>query len=426
MAPLVETLHRVRRRLLGIRAVESGLAGAIGAVPVAAAITALRLFLPQHVPMTAAHPALPLVLLPCGFLLGALAALVRGVSLREAAIVADHAAGLKERLATALEVTEAAAARHGILDQRLIEQAESVAEGLDPARLPLARSMGRYAKVLLVAVLVLVVASMVPPVGGPPVTPEAAGRAAATLERLAENPSVTPAIRAQIEKAVADLRQGNARQAGVDQTTAALMQAAAKAERGRQETLAAVAAVENPEVKAMAAAAARGDAQAAASAAGKVAENLGSPAASDGPTPADRERLADGLSGAAAVARREDLAALAATLEAAAEAVRRADPKTAEAMAQLASAMADALQESAGGVAAIASVVGQARRTLNLPELPPSVTGTAASIGETPTEPSTGGVAPGQGVTGTGAEPSGIPAGVQPEDRPVVRRYFGG
>jgi len=195
--PLIGSLRRVRRRLLLVRALETGLAGAIGAATFAAVVTLIRIFLPQYVPVASAHPALPLGLVACGFAIGFLVRLARGVSLHEAAVAADRAAGLKERLATALEVLESGdqALSPGLLDDRLLDQARAAAAPLDPARLVLGRTLGRLAKAALVAVFVLVAGAFVPSVGGPPVAPQAAERAAATLDRLAQQGSVAPLVR---------------------------------------------------------------------------------------------------------------------------------------------------------------------------------------------------------------------------------------
>jgi len=444
MDSLIVALRRIRRRLLLVRAAEAGLAGAIGAAQLVAVITVIRIFLPQHVPLTATHPALPLVLVPCGFAIAALVRLVMGVSLRDAALAADRSGALKERLATALEVVERRGDTRdgradgpgvvGVLDDRLLAQARAAAERLDVRQLHLAFTMGRHAKVLLVGVVVLVAATFIPPVGGPALAPEAAGRAAASLERAAASGSVAPALKTEIERAVARLREPGTRAAGADRATAAIYQAAAKAEAARQDVLAAVSAADNADVQAMARAAAKGDGAGAASAAGKAADSLGSPPGAGGMPLADRERLADGLWGAAATARQEHLTDLAARLEAAAEAVRRADPAPAvgEAMSRLAAAMTEALgPASSGGVAAVVEAVVQARRALGLAESPPepaqgplaprvSPGGQSATTAPVPAEATTTGTAI------PGAESPIISADVRPEDRDVVRRYFGG
>ncbi|MBE3070935.1 MAG: hypothetical protein IMZ66_11935, partial [Planctomycetes bacterium] len=107
MDPLPAMLGRIRRRLLAVRALEAGLAGAIGGAALAAVGTVLRILAPQAMPLAAAHPLLPMVLIPAGFVAAAIVRLASGATLREAALAADRAAGLRERLATALEVLEA-------------------------------------------------------------------------------------------------------------------------------------------------------------------------------------------------------------------------------------------------------------------------------------------------------------------------------
>jgi hypothetical protein len=427
--PLTASLRPIRRRLLLVRAVEVGLAGAVGAAELAAVVTVIRIVLPQHVPVAAQYPALPLVLLPCGFAIGFLVRLAMGVSLREAALAADRAAGLKERLATALEVTDAATAGArppGLLDDRLLDQATSAAGRLDVARLRLGPGAVRSAKILLVAVAVLAAASLIPPVGGPALAPQAADRAAAALEQLASQPAVASAVRAEIEKAVARLREPGARQAGADQATAAVVQAAARAEQSRRATVEELKKIDNPEVQAMVAAAAAGDAAGAADAAAKAAGKFAPPAAGGAGLPeADRRRIADGLTGAAQVARQEDLPRLAAELEAAAQALRASDPAAAEALGRLAGAMAESLREPpADAAAAVASAVAQARRAMGLPDAPAGPGAPMPGKGTVPVseKPETGTVPSSAG----GAVPAAIPPDVRPEDRDVVRRYFGG
>lgn len=144
--------------------------------------------------------------------------------------------------------------------------------------------------------------------------------------------------------------------------------------------------------------------------------------------PEARERLADRLSGAAGAAGWAELADLERDLIAAAEAVRKGDPKAGEALDRLAATLADAFGKNrSGGIAAVVAAVGQARRTLGLAEsVPPAVAEALAG----------GAVEPAQGLPSS-ADPNGagvaigtggteIPADVRPEDREVVRRYFGG
>ncbi|MCX5670665.1 MAG: hypothetical protein NTU94_05015 [Planctomycetota bacterium] len=467
MEPLIDNLKRVRRRLLLVRALETGLAGAIGASAFAAVVTLIRIFLPQYVPVASAHPALPLGLVACGFAIGFVVRLIKGVSLREAAIAADRAAGLKERLATALEVFESgdqalspggmppvplgghasgqgsnmpsqrhaghATHRPGLLDDRLLEQARAAAAPLDPSRLVLGRTLGRLAKAAMVAVFVLVAGAFVPSVGGPPLAPQAAERAALALDRLARQGSVAPVVREKIEEAVAKLRQAGPRQGAADKATEAVYEAVARVESARREALKALVQVNNREFQKMIRDAAKGDAEAAAGAAKDLADKLDASAASGGMPLADRERLADGLTGAAAAVDPKDLAELAKDLAAAAEAVRRGESGAGEKLKQLADRITKQLGEKpGGGVAAVVQAVGEARRTLGLAESPP------AELTQPGTLPGRIGPEPAPAASGTASapmtagqevgpsSPAAIPAEVRPEDRDVVRRYFGG
>ena len=449
--PLVNSLRRIRRRLLLVRALEAGLLGAIAASPVAAAVTIVRIARPESVPLAAAQPVLPLALLACGFVLGFLVRLAMGVSLRQAAIAADHAAGLQERLATALEVLQKSTeprsdAAPGLLDERLLAQAAEAAASLDPSRLHLARTAGRSAKALLAAILVLAAAALVPPLGGPPVPPPMAERAAEALRRweAGAGEAADPGIRSGIERAIQTLTEAGLRQSAADEATRAATAAAVRAARSRQATLDELAKIGSPELEAMARAAVAADAGGAIAAAEKAASRL-APQAGSPPAPEADRRMADGLSGAAGVARGERLAKLAEQLEAAADAIRRADAETARrALRELATRMTEDLGQRPGaGAEDLIAAVGEARRAMGLPQLPPGDTDLG---GMPPGAPGLPGHASGEGhahanggvgmpplgegagsvVEGQGAAAPPIPAEVRPEDRDVVRRYFGG
>jgi len=453
MDPLLIALKRIRRRLLLVRAAEAGLAGALGAAILAILVTALRIFLPHDVPAASAHPALPLAFLPVGFVLAMLARLAMGVSLRQAAIAADHVAGLKERLATALEVLEAppdrrppgfaraepryAGAKPGVLDDRLLDQARAAAAGLDPSRLPLARTAGRSAKVLAVAVLALAAGALVPSVGGPVLSPKTAERAAEVLQEASEAPALAPAVRAAVERAVRTLQEPGARQAGADQATAGVLAAAKRARESRQASLSALENIASPDIQEIVRQAAKGDVAAARSAAEKAAAHLAGGGAG-GAAEAERGRIAAGLSGAAQVARREDLPRLAAELEAAAEAVRRGDPQAGPALERLAEKMTETLGPSAAAdLVSVEVAAAQVRSAMGLAE--PSA-GSAGPLAGPPVD-ATGGLPASAGLgaapaTGSGAPAEGVAPGVvamppippdlSPEDRQVIRRYFGG
>ena len=455
--PLIDALRLIRRRLLLVRAAETGLLGAIAAAPVAVAVTIVRILRPESVPLAAAHPALPLALLACGFVLGFLVRLAMGVSLRHAAIVADHAAGLKERLATALEVLykrretaprglEPYAVRlltpsqvaPGLLDERLLDQADQAAASLDPSRLQLARTAGRGIKMLLAAVLVLVAAALVPPMGGPPVPPQTAERAAETLRRwAAEKPdAINPEIRNQLRRTAQALTEPGLRQSGADETTRAVAATVARIEQSRKATLDELQKAGSPEVEEMARAAVGGDTSGAAAAAEKAASRL-TPVPGSPPAPeADRRRVADGLSGAAVVARREQFSKLAEQLDAAAEALRRADAEAVRrALHDLAVRMAQDLGERPGaGVQDLIAAVGEARRAMGLAELSAvAAVGGEADVREYPAVSAAGSLLPansgqsaGSVAEGQGTAAPATGAEVRPEDRDVVRRYFGG
>ena len=426
MDSLTAGLKSVRRRLVAVRAAEAGLVGALLGAVAGAVLTLLRIFLPQVLPVWAAHPVLPLVLVPFGFVDLFVIRLLEGTSLRDAALAADRAGRLKERLATALEVRDGC--RPGLLDGRLLDQAREAAGHLDARRLPLATSLGPRAKAVLLAVLVLAAAAFVPPLAGPPLEPRAAERAAQVLENLARDGTIVPTIRETLERTVARLRDAGVRKGDAQRATSAVYQAVARAEGARRETLRAVAEIDEAEMQRMVRAASRGDSSGAAGAAVALAERVASDAASGGMPPEARQRLADSLTGAAAPAGRAELTDLERALAAAADAVRKGDPKAAEPLGRLAAALTDALgKERSVGVAAVVAAVGQARRTLDLAaSVPPAVAEAVAGRAARPIE----GLPAAADSNGVGApvETSGarVPADVRPEDREVVRRYFGG
>ncbi len=426
MDPLTAGLKSVRRRLVAVRAAEAGLVGALVGAVAGGVLTLLRIFLPQVLPVWVAHPVLPLGLVPFGFVDLFVIRLLEGTSLRDAALAADRAGRLKERLATALEVRDGC--RPGFLDGRLLDQAREAAGRLDARRLPLATSLGHRGKAVLLAVLVLAAAAFVPPLAGPPLQPRAAERAAQALENLARDGTIAPTIRETLERTIARLRDAGVRQGDAQRATSAVYQSVARAEGARRETLRAVAEIDDPDVRRIVRAASRGDSSGAAGAATALAERVASDAASGGMPPEARQRLADSLTGAAAPAGRAELTDLERALAAAADAVRKGDPKAAEPLARLAAALADALgKERSVGVAAVVAAVGQARRTLDLAEsVPPAV---AEAIAGRAVEPIPGpaAAAASNGVgAAVGTSGARVPADVRPEDREVVRRYFGG
>jgi len=144
----------------------------------------------------------------------------------------------------------------------------------------------------------------------------------------------------------------------------------------------------------MARAAAGGDGGGAATAAEKAASRL-TPLPGSPPAPeADRRRVADGLSGAAGVAQREHLSKLADQLNAAADAIRRADAEGARrTLRDLAARMTQDLGERPGaGVRDLIAAVGEARRAMGLAELPgfAAVGGDEANVRGYPAAPVAG------------------------------------
>ncbi|HUU31221.1 MAG TPA: hypothetical protein VMY69_03880, partial [Phycisphaerae bacterium] len=277
MDPLLASLRPIRRRLLVVRALEVALVAALLAAAVAAILSVLRLVLPDLpdrwqsglIPWASDYPAAPLLLMPLAFIAAFLVCLLLGVSFRRTAAAADRAAGLKERLATAVEVlehsppgfvrTDFAQAEPGLLDAHLIDQAREAAARLNPARLRLAGPLtSRRVRWLLVATVVLAAVALVPARTGPPVSPQAAARAADALDRFAQDDSLTPPLRAAVENAVARLRlAAGIRQRAADRATDAVRRAVSDAEAARRRVLDAFAAVADPDLQALARAAGR-------------------------------------------------------------------------------------------------------------------------------------------------------------------------
>jgi hypothetical protein len=359
-----------------------------------------------------------------------------GMSAAQAALAVDRAAGLRERLSTALEVLEHGPS--GALDERLLDEARRAAASLDLGRLRLARTIGRRVRIAIVLVAAVTAATFIPPLGGPPVASDAASNAAATLQRVAEEGPLAPSVRAEIDRAVARLREPGVSRDGADHATRMISEVAADAARARSALATALAAAPHDAVRRMADAAARGDGAGASAAAADLAEKSSAASASGGLPRAEHERLADSLAGAAPEADRAGLASVGEALRAAADAVRR-DPgdggeahaaETRATLERLAAALAEALKPDAGGVAAAVQAVSQARRTMGLPEVTPVSEGAGAP------QPQGAGAPPapreGVGETGTtesgapGEAPDAVPDEVRPEDRDVVRRYFGG
>jgi len=437
MDPLKKLLRRVRRRLLVVRAAEAGLAGALVGAGAALIQTLFRIFWPRALPAGLAEPLWPLVWPAAGFAVAFLARLFAGASLRQTALAADRAGRLKERLATALEVLDAAAESPGrALDAQLLEQARSVAERLAVPNSSLAKSLGRRGRLVLAALLVLVSLSFVPSVAGPPLEAPAASRAADALFRAARDERIAPDLRQAVERSVGRLLEAGARRRDAEEATQEVRQAAAQAAERRRAAGEALRKIENLQVKKMVEAAGAGDGAGTGAAAGELANRLreepGKPALSNaegtGMAPVERERLADALEGAAPAAAEANFARLAAELQAAADAVRQSKGDAAETLGRLADAITEAFGDpSRQGAEVVLAALEQARRALGLAEAPSPAEGAATAGAVRPSEAQAEGASavPAEGSAGAAAGLP-VPPEVRPEDRDVVQRYFGG
>jgi hypothetical protein len=478
MDPLLTDLRRIRRRLRTVRALEAAMAGAAVGAAVAAVVTFVRIVLPQAMPTVAAWPILAMLAIPLGFLAALLGRLAAGPTLIAAARAADRAAGLKECLATACEVL--ASDSRGLLDDRLLAEARAVAARLDVRRLPLATTLVRRSRIALVGILIIAASLFIPSLGGPVLAPPAAGRAAEALRPLAANTAIAPALREKIEQALLALRTPDVRQGTADEATAGIRRAMVEIEEGRLGVEQTLAASDNEELQRMVRAAARGDARAAAAAAAGLAERLNASPGSGGISSDQREHVTASLIGAAAAASRANLTELAARLKAASayakasadrsaatgtsaspaasattvasasgsggasatasdSAHTAAAPGSAEQpLAALSAAMTQALgPDASASSAAVAAAIDAARRAADLPRLPPppaaALSGATGGLPASAVSPDATGGLPasvvGPGVTATGSASASAYAAspdVRPEDRDVVRKYFGG
>ncbi len=477
MDPLITALRRVRRRLLAVRAAEAGLAGVVVAAAPALVVTALRILLPRLLPPMLAHPAAALALLPCGFAAGFVVRVSAGVSLYQAARAADRAARLDDRLATALERKrfqesssqrvmrggfphpprkDAAGHRGAVgtethraqsepvpvpssilaMEVRLLSDARRAAQELDPRSLPLAATLGRRGRTALVAAVALSALALVPSLAGPPVDRPSAERAAGALEPLAAEESLAPAVRQTVRRAVADLRRAGARQRDADRGTEAVYRAAAEARRGRETVERTLASADVEEVREMARAAAQGDAAGADAAAADLGDRLTGGGRGIRMGPEDRERLGDTLDAAVPRAGAGGLADLADALADAARAVRseEGEPAAAPAFRRLAETMVRVLgPQGEAAVADAVDAVDRARRAMGLPAAPDTAVAAGQGVDagappagadgpESPREIPRDGTAGGE----EGPPVPAVPDEVRPEDRDVVRRYFGG
>jgi len=442
MDPLVTALKRIRRRLVAVRAAEVGLAGLLVAAAPALVLTALRIVLPRVLPAAWTHPAAALALLPAGFLAAFAVRYLVGTSLHTAARAADRAAGLDDRLASALERKRSQESFYpsgkgrlepfSELDPFLLADARRAAADLDPRRLRLSRSLGRRGRAALAAAVVLAGLALVPSRAGPPVDRPSAERAAAALAPLAEDTAVAPAVRDAIERAVDRLRRPGARRGDAARATGAVYEAAGQARRAREQTAKALASAEVEEMRTMVRSARAGDGAGAAAAADDLADRLSRDATAGGLMPAARKRLADTLDAASPHAREAGVVDLDRTLTDAAKAIRSEDTERARSrLADLAASMARHLGPEGGAtVAAAVEAVDRARRAMGLPPAAaPAVGRPLAEAGDVDLPEGEAAGAPPDaavGETGEGVPAAGVPDTVRPQDRDVVRRYFGG
>lgn len=423
MDPLLVRLRAVRRRLVVVRAVEAGLLGAVAAGVAGLGVMILRILRPDWLPAGLAHPAGPLVLPPAGFVAVFLVRVVMGVALRRAAIAADRAAGLKDRLATALEVLEGTGHGEGAarpareLDARLLDQARDRAAGLDAASLPFARHVGSRGRMTLAVLALLVVGAFLPSRAGPVVAPSRAAPAARHLEEVGRTVKLTPELRERLDRAVARLQEGAARRGEVDRATSAVYRHVAAKSETRRLAEEVLAGPTEARFQAIVRAAAEGDAAGAVDAAADLAEGLSAPAGSGGMGPGERDTLGDDLEQAADRAEDAGLPELAGLLDDAARATQTPTERTDAAFARLAAGMTAALSEaSPEGIEQALASVARVRTEVGLPA-EPSQPGPEAQAPSRPLPPADGERRAPSVADTTAAE-------VRPSDRPAVRRYF--
>jgi hypothetical protein len=155
------TLHQVRRRLLAVRAVESGLRWTLYGTVLAALGIAVSALVYSFLPAGYVHPWTPLLAIPLAFLLGVGLRLARPVTLRSAAIYLDRRAGLEERVATACELLKRG--DEAPLGRLVCRQADEVCRKFRPGMIRYTRRLGRDARYLVVALVACGAMLFVPP-----------------------------------------------------------------------------------------------------------------------------------------------------------------------------------------------------------------------------------------------------------------------
>ncbi len=426
MDPLVATLGRIRRRLLAVRALEAGLAGAVlgGAGLLVAGLA--RLFLAAWV--TEADVLRAALLPAAGFAAGVLGRWAFGVKPIEAARLADRQAGLHDQLATALEVLEARRPEEGLLDAALLDRAREKAAGLEVGRVRLSRSLGRRGAYVAGLAVATAVTLLLPPIGGPPLAREDADRARAALREAGRVEALAPEVRDRLEAALARLATPSPRREAVERATAEVLRAVEEAEGARKAARDVLGRLRHEALGSVASAAGAGDRSGAASAAANLAKRAQSRSDQGGLKPADREAVAADLDAAAEAARKAGKADVADALRAAAAAMRGGGAGLREALTDASGQLADLAATSPEAAVPVAAAVRAARRAAGLPAEPGPATagGPLAAVGSGGAEPpdeagsGTPGAEHSDGLTGP-ASPA-----VRPEDRDVVRRYFGG
>ncbi|MDP6380678.1 MAG: hypothetical protein QF662_04960 [Phycisphaerae bacterium] len=203
MSNATETIRRwlkgVRRRLLFVRAVESGMRAALAACTLAIAVLAfgwagstgvMDLFPATHY---------VLVLIPVGWLIGFAVRLAGGISLLRSASFADRSARLKERLITALEAAEEESTSPGLAALQL-EDTEAKLNTIPPGGLKYSRTLHLRAKLIAASAVAIAALAFIP---WPRHDPTPATRKAADhISRATKNLSKVAKMRRQVARSI--------------------------------------------------------------------------------------------------------------------------------------------------------------------------------------------------------------------------------